>query len=199
MHDESLPVLVHSGLAHAQFETIHPFLDGNGRVGRLLITFLLCQGGVLHRPLLYLSHFLRAHRAEYYDRLMAVRNSGDWEGWLKFFVRGVGEVSGEATETAKNILQMREEHRQLIARELGGNAFALPLLDFLFEQPLVTISIVERRLNCVYVTAAKVVEQFVRLGLLSEITGNRRNRQYRYEPYLKLFQPSLRGDKAAGA
>jgi Fic family protein len=189
LHDETtLPALLHCGLAHAQFETIHPFLDGNGRVGRLLITFLLCQRGILHRPLLYLSHFLRAHRAEYYDRLMAIRNGGDWEGWLKFFVRGVGEVSREATETAQAILRMREEHRRIIGAELGGNAFALPLLDLLFEQPLVTISIVEQRLKCVYVTASKLVEQFVRLGLLKEITGHRRNRRYRYEPYLALFQ-----------
>ena len=193
LHDEkTLPALLHCGLAHAQFETIHPFLDGNGRVGRLLITFLLCQRGILQRPLLYLSHFLWAHRAEYYDRLMAIRNGGDGEGWLKFFVRGVGEVSREATETAQAILQMREEHRRVIGAELGGNAFALPLLDLLFEQPLVTISIVEQRLKCVYVTASKLVEQFVRLGLLKEITGHRRNRRYRYEPYLALFHSAER-------
>ncbi len=101
---------------------------------------------------------MRAHRAEYYDRLMAVRNSGDWEGWLKFFVRGVDEVSREATETAKTILQMREKHWSVIAKELAGNAFASPLLDFLLEPPLVTISIVEKRLKCVYVTAPKIVE-----------------------------------------
>jgi Fic family protein len=194
LHDETtLPALLHCGLAHAQFETIHPFLDGNGRVGRLLITFLLCQRGILQRPLLYLSHFLRMHRAEYYDRLMAIRNGGDWEGWLKFFVRGVGEVSREATETAQAILKMREEHRQAIAAKLGGNAFALPLLDLLFEQPLMTISIVEQKLKCVYVTASKLVEHFVRLGLLKEITGHRRNRRYRYEPYLALFYSAERG------
>jgi len=194
LHDETtLPALLHCGLAHAQFETIHPFLDGNGRVGRLLITFLLCQRGILQRPLLYLSHFLRAYRAEYYDRLMAIRNGGDWEGWLKFFVRGVGEVSREATETAQAILKMREEHRRVIGAELGGNAFALPLLDLLFEHPLVTISIVEQRLKCVYVTASKLVEQFERLGLLKEITGHRRNRRFRYEPYLALFYSAQRG------
>ncbi len=194
LHDETtLPALLHCGLAHAQFETIHPFLDGNGRVGRLLITFLLCQRGILQRPLLYLSHFLRAHRAEYYDRLMAIRNGGDWEGWLKFFVRGVGEVSREATETAQAILKMREENRQAIAAKLGGNAFALSLLDLLFEQPLVTISIVEQRLKCVYVTASKLVEHFVQLELLKEITGHRRNRRYRYEPYLALFHVGERG------
>jgi Fic family protein len=87
LHDEELPALVHAGLAHAQFETIHPFLDGNGRVGRLLITFLLVHRGVLHRPLLYLSVYLKRHRAGYYDRLMAIRNSGDWESWLRFFLR----------------------------------------------------------------------------------------------------------------
>ena len=189
LHEEdSFPALLHCALAHAQFETIHPFLDGNGRVGRLLITFLLCERNVLHRPLLYLSHFLRANRAEYYDRLMAIRNHGDWEGWLKFFVRGVDEVSCEAIDTAKAILRIRDEHREIIGAAMGGNAFAMPLLDYLFEQPLVTISTVEKRLKCVYVTASKLVEHFVRLGLLKEITGQRRNRRYRYEAYLALFR-----------
>jgi len=190
LHDPTrLPVLIHCGLAHAQFETIHPFLDGNGRVGRLLITFLLCQRGVLQRPLLYLSHYLKAHRAEYYDRLMAIRNDGDWEGWLKFFARGVDAVSREATETARTILKLREEHRQTIATKLGGSANGLQLLDVLFEQPMVTIRTVEQRLTCVYVTASKLVDQFVRLGLLKEITGFQRNRRFRYEPYLSLFEP----------
>ncbi len=190
LHDTaSLPVLIHCGLAHAQFETIHPFLDGNGRVGRLLITFLLCQRGVLQRPLLYLSIYLKARRAEYYDRLIAVRNAGDWEGWLKFFVRGVDEVSREATETARTILNLREEHRQTIAAKLAGSANGLHLLDALFEQPVVTIRMVEQRLRCVYVTASKLVDQFVRLGLLKEVTGFQRNRRFRYEPYLALFEP----------
>jgi len=190
LHDTSrLPVLIHCGLAHAQFETIHPFLDGNGRVGRLLITFLLCQRGVLQRPLLYLSHYLKVHRAEYYDRLMAIRNDGDWEGWLKFFVRGVDAVSREATETARTILKLREEHRQTISTKLGGSANGLQLLDVLFEQPMVTIRTVEQRLKCVYVTASKLVDQFVRMGLLKEITGFQRNRRFRYEPYLSLFEP----------
>lgn len=107
LHDTtSFPVLIHCGLAHAQFETIHPFIDGNGRIGRLLITFLLCQRGVLQRPLLYLSYYLKAHRAQYYDRLMAIRHDGDWEGWLKFFLRGVYEVSQAATATARAILNL---------------------------------------------------------------------------------------------
>jgi Fic family protein len=164
-------------------------------VGRLLITFLLCQRGVLQRPLLYLSHYLKAHRAEYYDRLMAIRNDGDWEGWLKFFARGVDEVSREATATARTILKLREQHRQTIAAKLGGSANGLQLLDVLFEQPMVTIRIVERRLRCVYVTASKLVDQFVRLGLLKEITGFQRNRRFRYEPYLSLFEPQGRSEK----
>ena len=111
----SLPRLIHCGLVHAQFETIHPFLDGNGRVGRLLITFLLCQQGILHRPLLYLSYYLKGRRSEYYDRLDAVRRDGDWEGWLKFFLRGVYQVSESATSTARAILNLREQHRQAVA------------------------------------------------------------------------------------
>jgi Fic family protein len=130
-----MPALVHCGLAHAQFETIHPFLDGNGRVGRLLITFLLCHRDVLHRPLLYLSYYLKRHRAEYYDRLMSVRDDGNWEGWLKFFLRGVEETAKEATRTAKAMLHLRETHRALVDQHsLGQNS--LRLLDLLFERPL---------------------------------------------------------------
>jgi Fic family protein len=186
----SFPVLIHCGLSHAQFETIHPFIDGNGRIGRLLITFLLCQRGVLQRPLLYLSSYLKAHRAEYYDRLMAIRNEGNWEGWLKFFLRGIYEVSQAATVTARAILSLREGHRQVIAQKMGGSAAGLRLLDFLFEQPLISVRLVEQHLQCSYVTASKLVEQFVELDLLCETTGWQRNRRYRYEPYLALFEPS---------
>jgi Fic family protein len=188
LHDTTLPVLIHCGLAHAQFESIHPFLDGNGRVGRLLITFLLCERKVLHRPLLYLSLFLKVHRAEYYDRLMAVRIDGNWEGWLKFFLRGIVEVSESATETARAITKLRESHRQLIGEKLGGRAsLGLRLLDYLFEQPLVSVPLVEKRLDCSFVTANRIVEQLTALDLLREVTGWQRNRRYRYDPYLALF------------
>ncbi|MGH7863193.1 MAG: Fic family protein, partial [Candidatus Dormibacteraceae bacterium] len=121
LHDpRPVPPLVRCGLAHAQFETIHPFLDGNGRVGRLLITFLLVQQGVLRRPLLYLSLYFKQHRNEYYDRLQAIRTQGDWEAWLRFFLRGVGEVATQATETARKILRLREEHRRLISASVSG-------------------------------------------------------------------------------
>ncbi|MCU0870835.1 MAG: Fic family protein [Pirellulaceae bacterium] len=192
--DQSLPRLLHCGLVHAQFETIHPFLDGNGRVGRLLITFLLCQQGILGRPLLYLSYYLKAHRAEYYDRLNAVRHDGAWEGWLKFFLRGVHEVSQLATRTARAILQLREQYRQAIAELVGTGGTAVRLLDYLFEQPIVSVRMVERKLDCAYVTASRLVDQFASLGLLKETTGQQRNRRYRYEPYLALFDAPPIGD-----
>jgi Fic family protein len=191
LHDPAQPLLIHCGLVHAQFETIHPFIDGNGRIGRLLITLLLCERQALQLPLLYLSYYLKAHRAEYYDRLMAVRNDGNWEGWLSFFLRGIVEVSQAATATARAILTLREEHRQQIAAQMEGSTTGLRLLDQLFEQPLLTVRLVEEHLGCSYATAAKLVEAFVQLGLLRETTGWQRNRRFRYDPYLALFEPSL--------
>lgn len=188
LHDnEELPELIHCGLAHAQFETIHPFLDGNGRVGRLLITFLLCQRGVLHRPLLYLSHYLKRHRGQYYDRLMAIREQGDWEGWLRFFLSGVAEVAEEATATAKAIVQLRETHRALIQdRRVRGSS--LRLLDLLFRMPWVNVSRVKDGLGVSFPTASKLVERLEDLGILAEITGGRHWRIFRYAPYLALFE-----------
>ena len=191
LHDESLPVLIHAGLSHAQFESIHPFLDGNGRVGRLLITLLLGQRKVLHRPLLYLSHYLKVHRAEYYDRLMAIRDDANWEGWLKFFLRGVEDVSEEAISTSQRILALREQHRELINSSLGSSAASgMRLLDYLYEQPIVNVRLVEKRLKSSFVTANKLVEQLVKLDILRETTGGQRNRRYSYVPYLTLFELS---------
>ena len=193
LHDtKSFPTLIHCGLAHAQFETIHPFLDGNGRVGRLLITFLLCEREVLQRPLLYLSHFLKQHRAEYYDRLMAIRNDGDWEGWLKFFLRGVHAVSHQATDTSRAILELREHHRQMIAETLRGNVLGVRFLDNLFEQPVVTVRMVEKKLGCSFATANKLVDQFEQLAILKKVAhAAMRNRRFRYDPYLALFEESM--------
>lgn len=191
LHDEkSYPALIHCGLAHAQFETIHPFLDGNGRVGRLLITFLLCQRGILKYPLLYLSHYLKFHRAEYYDRLMAIRNDGNWEGWLKFFLKGVSEVSRSATETARKILELRQKHQALIRDKASSQTNAALLLDYLFEQPMVNVRLVEEHVKCAFVTADKLLNQFEELGIVKEVTGGQRNRRYEYLPYLALFEPA---------
>lgn len=189
LHDrQSLPLLIHCGVAHAQFETIHPFLDGNGRVGRLLITFLLCERKVLERPLLYLSFYLKTHRAEYYDRLTAIRQAGDWEGWLKFFLRGVAQVSQDATDTSRAILALREQFRATIGRELSSSTHGVNLLDFLFQRPVLSIRMAEQHLGCTYVTAASIIGQLERLGIVREITGRQRSRLYRFEPYLALFE-----------
>jgi Fic family protein len=187
LNDASLPVLVHCALAHAQFETIHPFLDGNGRVGRLLITFLLHQRGVLHRPLLYPSYFLKGHRTEYYDCLTAVRTEGGWEGWLGFFLRGIAETAEEATDTARAIVRLHGEHRTLI-QEHGLGLNALRLLDALFRVPLVNARWVEDRLEIAYATATKLLGRFQEIGLVEETTGGRRFRRFRYTPYLLLFE-----------
>lgn len=193
LHDrESFPVLVHCALAHAQFETIHPFLDGNGRVGRLLITLLLCEREVLRRPLLYLSAYLKLHRAEYYDRLTAIRTDGDWEGWLRFFLRGVYEVSRAATETSRRTLELRESHRQTVS-ELSTRANAVRLLDLMFQQPILTIRRVSELLDVTPATAGNLVGELERLELLEETTGFARNRRYRYSPYLEVLKQGIEG------
>ena len=188
-HDDTELPLIHCGLVHAQFETIHPFLDGNGRVGRLLITFLLCQRRVLQRPLLYLSHYLKRNRAEYYDRLTAVREAGDWEGWLKYFLRGVAEVSREATATARTIVALRERHRTALQAHVTNPA-AFTLQDRLYSQPICTARVVESWLGCSNGLANKLIGQFQAAGLLREMTGYGRNRRYGYDPYLALFHPA---------
>lgn len=184
--DHELPDLLYVGLAHAQFESIHPFFDGNGRVGRLLITFLLMHRGALRRPLLYLSVYLKENRAEYYDRLTAIRRRGDWEGWLKFFLRGVAETAREAMTTAQRIFELRESHRaQVIAEQLGPNG--LKLLSLLFRSPIVNVNFVSDHIAVTFATANKLIGRFEDLGLVAEITGQRRSRRFSYEPYLRLF------------
>lgn len=186
--DDHLPALVKIGLAHAQFETIHPFLDGNGRVGRLLISFLLTERDILHQPVLYLSHWFRRYRSEYYDRLQAVRDAGDWEGWLRFFLRGVCDVSAEATDTARRILLMREEHRTAITESLGrAAANGHRVLEMLYQTPIIAVTDVERVNGTTFAAANTLVEKFERLGILKEVTGFARNRRFRYEPYVALF------------
>jgi Fic family protein len=190
LHAESqMPVLIRVGLAHAQFETIHPFLDGNGRVGRLLITFLLCEREVLRRPLLYLSYFLKRHRTEYYDRLQAIRDEGAWEPWVKFFLRGVRAVSVEATENARSLTALREAHRALVMSQLGRRtANGLALLESLYARPYLTVSGAAETTGLSFNKANSLVAAFVELGLLREVTGRRRDRLFRYEPYLDVFR-----------
>jgi Fic family protein len=187
--DDAIPYLLKVGLAHAQFETIHPFLDSNGRVGRLLITFLLCERGLLQQPVLYLSHYFKLHRQAYYEQLQAVRDRGDWESWLAFFFRGLAEVSNEAAQTVRQIFLLREKHRLAITEHLGraaGNG--LKVLEHLYEHPIVTVKQVQEIIGTTYAAANALVSRFVDLGILEEITGYAHNRRFRYEPYIALFR-----------
>lgn len=184
----SLPALLQIGMAHAQFETIHPFLDGNVRVGRLLIAFMLYQKEILETPVLYISHHFKRHRQEYYDHLQSVRENGSWEVWLKFFLQGIYEVSQEATETARKIVDLREAHRQLIAKHFGrvaGNA--MQVLETLYQKPFIKVGDIKELIQVTYPAANQLMNKFVEHGLLEEVTGQARNRQFRYSPYIDLF------------
>ncbi len=186
--DTALALLLKIGMVHAQFETIHPFLDGNGRVGRLLITFLLCEREVLHKPVLYLSHYFKRHRQAYYDHLQAVRDTGAWEPWLAFFLRGVVDVSGQATETARRILRLREDHRQTIAENLGraaGNGHRV--LEHLYLHPIISVNEVQRLIGTTYPTANNLVARLVNCGILDEFTARSRNRRFIHRSYVNLF------------
>lgn len=188
LHDERpIPLLVRTALIHAQFETIHPFLDGNGRIGRLLITFFLCAHQALRRPTLYLSHFFKQHRQEYYERLQAVRDAGAFEAWVQFFLRGVRDVSREGTETARQVQHLRESNRALVHKLARGSGAGHVLLDALFAQPVVTVEYVRRIVSRSFPAANQLVADFVRLGLLRQISLGARNRVFAYQPYLDIF------------
>lgn len=185
---DDLPLLIRLGLVHAHFETLHPFLDGNGRMGRLLITVLLCQQNALAKPVLYLSHYLKRHRSRYYDHLQSVRDTGDWEAWLKFFLTGVCEVANEAADTSRKIVQMRETHRQKLIDTLGrGAGNGLKMLESLYQRPIFTVATVSNLLSISPQAANALTDRLTELQLVTEFTGNKRNRVFRYDPYVKLF------------
>ena len=184
----SYPLLVKIGLAHAQFETIHPFIDGNGRMGRLLISFLLSYAGILREPMLYLSIYFKENKDEYFDRLQAVRESGDWEGWIDFFLEGVTEVASGAAITTRKIVALREDLRNHIDATYGrGSGNANRLLTYLFTSPYTRMRVVEERLEISQPAASSLVNRFEEEGILVEVSGRQRNRKYRFESYLKLF------------
>ena len=187
LHDETFPPLLKAGLAHAQFETIHPFLDGNGRMGRLLITFILCHDRVLLKPLLYLSLFFKRHRQEYYERLNAVRRDGDWEGWIKFYLQGVYEISCQATDAAKAIMDLLADDRKKLTKLGKAAATATTLLDQLYHRPFVTVPFVSQKLGISSPAAGKAVNNLVSLGILSEISGKKRDRRFLHKCYLEII------------
>jgi Fic family protein len=189
--EDDLPLLIRIGLAHAQFETIHPFLDGNGRLGRLLITFLLTERGILRKPTLYLSYYFARHRQQYYDRLQAVRDTGDWEGWLRFFLQGIVEVAAEAADTVRQIQVLREQDRGAVTDAFGraaGNG--LRVLERLYTEPFVNVAKVQEVTGTSYAGANQLVSRMVDCGILEEITGQARNRVFVYGRYLDLFETS---------
>lgn len=189
LHSDELPTLIRVGLAHAQFETIHPFLDGNGRAGRLLITFMLAHEEILREPLLYLSIFFKRHRQDYYDRLQAIRDRGDWEGWLAFFLEGIATVSREATTTARRIVHLREETRALLNARLGRKAGnGLVLLEAMFRRPIVTVRTVKEITRLSQPAANALTNDLEALGVLRETTGRKSHRRFAFDRYLALFE-----------
>ncbi len=184
---KELPPLIRTALLHSQFETVHPFVDGNGRVGRLLITFYLCHEGTLKKPLLYLSFFLKKNQQEYYDLLQAVRDASDYEGWVKFFLRGVIETADEAVNTAKSIIKLREKDRGKMTSLGRGMPKGILLLNQLYTYPTVTIATVARFTSLTPKSASNLISRFVELGILEEVTGKKRNRRYRYTKYVNLL------------
>ena len=185
--DDGLPVLLRAGLAHVQFETIHPFLDGNGRVGRLLITLLLCDAGVLREPLLYLSLYLKQNRSTYYDLLDEVRRTGDWEAWLAFFLEGVRETAEGAVTTSTRLTDLFKENGVRI-EGLGRRAgSALRVHEALMAYPVRSVAQVCEHTGLTPPTASSAIQSLVELGIAREITGRRRGRLFVYDGYLSIL------------
>lgn len=184
---EKLPILVDCALIHYQFETIHPFLDGNGRLGRLLITYYLYWKGALTRPLLYLSYFFKKRRQEYYDRLSLVRENGDYEQWVSFFLKGVIEISDSAIDTSKRILELQTNHRNLLWQKKISSTLAVGILEKLFYVPYVSVNDVAKDFSISFQAASTLVAQFERAGILKEITGRKRDKRYIYADYLNIL------------
>ncbi len=183
--DKSLPSLVRAGLAHVQFETIHPFPDGNGRVGRILITLLLCADGVLQEPLLYLSLYFKQNRETYYELLNRTRQDGDWEAWLLFFLEGVVVIANKAFEAANQLNRLFREDRERISAAAKQRAnSALRIHETLMERPLVSLPYACEKTNLTFRTAAKAMEALISLGIAEEVTGRARNRLFVYRKYV---------------
>ena len=188
LYDKSpMPILLKTGLMHAQFENIHPFLDDNGRIGRLLITFYLCQQKTLDKPLLYLSDFFKRHRQEYYDSLNAFHEKDEIEAWLRFFLEGVATTAKQAVETSKKILKLRENDFKKILTLGRSVSKATLVFNSLFSTPLTTIKNVERITGLKNPNALALVNKLVKLGILKEKTGKKRNKVFAYQQYIDLF------------
>lgn len=185
--DPSMPPLIRAGLAHVQFESIHPFLDGNGRLGRLLITLMLCEAGALREPVLYLSLFLKGQRDDYYRLLQEVRQSGRWEAWMEFFLTGVAETAEQAADTARELMALVEADRLAISQHGRASTSALRVHEFMQKRPIVTIQSAARELKLSIPTTGKSLDLLNDAGIVKELTGKRRGRLFAYTKYLKLL------------
>lgn len=189
-HNENLeiPILIKIAISHYQFETIHPFLDGNGRIGRLLITLQLVESKVLTKPTLYLSAYFEKNRASYYDSLTIVRQSSNLEQWIKFFLNGVSETANDSIETFKKIVEIRQKYEDSIMTLGARTKKAQKMLLFMFSQPIVNNRIIEKELGLSFSSANRIIKSLVELGILHEITGYSRNRLFVLKDYLDLFK-----------
>jgi len=191
---DNIPPLVKIGLIHAQFETIHPFIDGNGRVGRLLITFYLFWKGILARPLLYLSFYLKKNKADYYDMLMKLRLEGAYENWLKFFLNGVSETSEESANTAREIIKLKDDLITKIYENSISSVYAVKLIDLLFVTPLISVKDAYERLKISNQAANELFKRFESIGILKEITGKQRYKRYIFKSYVDIIARGTEGD-----
>ena len=185
--DHDLAPLLRIALVHVQFETIHPYLDGNGRLGRMLIALLLDHWRLLNSPLLYLSLYFKQNQAAYYRWLDAIRTQGDWIGWLRFFLIGVSQIAEDATRTARGLYARVNEDRQLLLATPGATVTAIQLFEQLPEHPVITMPLVTRLLSTSKPTAGKAIDVLIKAGILAEVGGRKRDRLYRYDGYLRLL------------
>ncbi len=189
LHDDSsqLPILIKAAIAHVQFETIHPFLDGNGRLGRLLITLILCDKGILQKPLLYLSLYLKSNRQEYYDFLQSVRETGDWESWIKFFLDGVADTAVQATDTAQNIMSLFKEDLEKIESSGKQSVSILAINNYFQQNPISETNQIKKACKVSLPTVLRSLEILEKLNIIKEMTGNSRNKIFVYTKYLDIL------------
>ncbi|WP_135080086.1 Fic family protein [Terasakiella sp. SH-1] len=189
LHDEKnrLPALIKAALAHVQFESIHPFLDGNGRLGRLLITFILCTEGILKEPLLYLSLYFKANRQAYYDHVQNVRETGDWEAWIEFFLEGVIDTANQATATARAIMDLFEADRFKIGESGKSTAAVLTIHTYLQSQPIANTGTIKEACNVSLPTVLRSLTALEDLGIVREVTGKERNKVFVYQDYISIL------------
>lgn len=189
MHEEEsrLPALIKAGLLHVQFETIHPFLDGNGRIGRLLVTLYLCVNGVIRKPLLYLSLYLKTHRADYYRLLQEVREHGAWEAWLEFFLTGVADTANQAFDAATRIVELFKEDRERITARSERASSALRVHDLLQQNPYLAANQLVERTGLSAPTVNAALADLERIGVVEEVTGRKRGRVFGYRRYLAIL------------